>query len=316
MIERDSLSRSMAFVGPDGIGKRMMALELAQALLCATRNQCGTCLHCQKCKKNLHPDIEIIEPDGLQIKVDQVRQVAEKLHFRPFEGAVRVLIVDRADSLRDEAANAFLKSLEEPPEYVHFVLVTSDWNSLLPTIRSRCQRIAFQGLRIDDKIQILESRGIESDLATRLASISLRRLETDEEAWLLFEKHADMVLSFMERSAEEKGVPGQLANLARDKAELPGFLDVMLLVLREGARVSYKMELEPPLTGFGERIQSLCQVVDAKHWRQAWEACGSFCAKRRTNPNTALWFDFFSTNELGNLEGAKAEFKARVQRGQ
>lgn len=313
MLRGGGLARSLAFVGPDGIGKRMLALDLARVMLCETETGCGTCVACAKCTKGIHPDVEIVEPDGAQIKVDQVRQVAEKLHFRPFEGRVRVTVIDRAETLRDEAANAFLKSLEEPPEYVYFILVTSDWNSLLPTIRSRCQKLTFQALRLEDKIQILESRGLASDLAVKLAAISLRRLETEEEAWQQFEKSVETALVFLERSVAERGVPGMLSAVVRDRANLPDFLDIWLLMVRECCRVAAGIQVEPPFEAWRERIMALAAQVSLSAWQAAWQDSQAQLARRKLNPNMALWFDSFSVNQLNQFERAKSEFLQRVK---
>ncbi|MCB1043277.1 MAG: DNA polymerase III subunit delta' [Acidobacteria bacterium] len=313
MVKTGKVSRSLAFVGPDGVGKRMLAMELARAVLCETQTGCGTCLACQKCQKGLHPDVQVIAPETTQIKVDQVRQIAENLHYKPFEGRARFIVIDRAETLRDEAANAFLKSLEEPPEYVHFVLVTSDWNALLATIRSRCQRLAFQPLRHGDKVKILMERGLEEVAAHQLAGISWRRLQTDLEAWQTFEKHVQLALDYLKLCLAEGGVPGAMTATARDKASLDDFLDVFVNLLRACCHVRLGRELEPPFDAFLEPITQLAEQATQGQWREAWQEAMAFQVRRVFNPNTALWFDTFATHQLGNFDKAAQDFRARIQ---
>jgi DNA polymerase-3 subunit delta' len=146
---RGSVPPSLIFAGPAGVGKRMAAVALAQALNCptfstASRDACGTCPSCTRIARLVHADVMVVEPgDTGAIKVDQVRDVVERTAYRPFEGRRRVIIIDEADAMVSEAQNALLKTLEEPPSASMFVLVTSRADELLPTVRSRCQRLRF-----------------------------------------------------------------------------------------------------------------------------------------------------------------------------
>ena len=124
-----ALPPSLIFAGPEGVGKRLTATALAQALNCAratTRDACGTCPACTRIARGVHADILLVEPgDSGAIKVDQVREAIDSAAYRPFEGRRRVVIVDEADALMPEAQNALLKTLEEPPPASVFVLITS-----------------------------------------------------------------------------------------------------------------------------------------------------------------------------------------------
>jgi len=148
---RGTLPPSVIFAGPEGVGKRLTALALAQALNCEhpieaedSRDACGTCASCKRIARGVHADILIIEPgDSGSIKVDQVREAIDRSMYRPFEGRRRVVIVDEADALMSEAQNALLKTLEEPPSASVFVLITNRPDVLLPTVRSRCQQLRF-----------------------------------------------------------------------------------------------------------------------------------------------------------------------------
>ncbi|HEV3484707.1 MAG TPA: DNA polymerase III subunit delta', partial [Vicinamibacterales bacterium] len=146
---RGSLPPSLIFAGPEGVGKRMAALALAQVFNCSavdpqTNDSCGRCAACTRIARGVHADVLTIEPgDTGAIKVEQIREVLQRSAYRPFEGRRRAVIIDDADAALVEAQNAMLKTLEEPPAASTFVLVTSRPDVLLPTVRSRCQRLRF-----------------------------------------------------------------------------------------------------------------------------------------------------------------------------
>lgn len=144
---RGTLPPSLIFAGPEGVGKRMAATALAQAMNClapAGTDSCGTCRSCKRIARGVHADVLVIVPGETgSIKVDQVREAIDRAAYRPFEGRRRVVIIDQADEILVEAQNALLKTLEEPPPASVFVLVTSRPDVLLPTVRSRCQPLRF-----------------------------------------------------------------------------------------------------------------------------------------------------------------------------
>src|SRR5262249_51292640 len=107
---------------------------------------CGECEPCNKIERGLHPDYLVVLPDGAFIKIAQVRQVTARAAYRPHEGRVRVVVLDPADAMNLEAANALLKTLEEPPADTHFVLCSAAPERLPVTVRSRCQRGRFARL--------------------------------------------------------------------------------------------------------------------------------------------------------------------------
>lgn len=150
---RGELPPSLVFDGPRGVGKRSAAVSLAQLFNCANPvttdpehgvDACGECAACRRIGRGVHADVLVVEPgESGSIKVDQARQVVERSAYRPFEGRRRVVVLDDADAMEVAAQNALLKTLEEPPAASTFVLVTSRPDILLPTVRSRCQRLRF-----------------------------------------------------------------------------------------------------------------------------------------------------------------------------
>jgi DNA polymerase III subunit delta' len=165
------------FHGPRGVGKRRGALAFAGALLGdPTRVVRGS-----------HPDLYVLEPLGDQIRIDPIRDLRRDLHMRPFEAARRVYVVFGAHTMNEDAADALLKDLEEPPDYAVIVLVADDLGPLAPTIRSRCQHVPFRRLSQRAVKAYLSSRGVSGEQLDALARLAGGRLDRadrllDEEA--------------------------------------------------------------------------------------------------------------------------------------
>jgi len=157
---RREASHAYLFLGPRGAGKATASLAFAAALLCED-NGCGSCGVCEKISRGAHPDIEFISPTGSFITVDQVRDISRRLYLRPHEGRARVFIITDAEAFNAEGANAFLKSLEEPPAYVYFILLATREERVLPTLVSRCQPVRFGPV----PVELIEARLLDRGLA-------------------------------------------------------------------------------------------------------------------------------------------------------
>ena len=148
LILQNRLPHAILLIGKAGIGKRVFARAMAKSLLCYNRldgtEACGECSSCRKVDALSHPDLVIVSTEGNTIKIDQIRATIEKTSYRTAKDRFRVIIIEEAEKLSDEASNALLKILEEPPEGNIFVLTSSQHYQLLPTIRSRCCHIALQ----------------------------------------------------------------------------------------------------------------------------------------------------------------------------
>jgi DNA polymerase-3 subunit delta' len=194
------LPHALAFTGPSGVGKRRVAWALAQALLCerGADAPCGSCGSCLRVDSGSSESVLALEPSGGQIKLEAARQVTEFLSLRRLFAA-RLVIVDGAQSLNPQAANALLKIVEEPPPATHFVLIVPEISQLLPTLRSRSQVLRFQPLAAVElaKIAAAESAngpgGETAAWKLRSARGSCERLaafedeETDEWRRLAFD---------------------------------------------------------------------------------------------------------------------------------
>ncbi len=195
-LARGKLHHALLFAGPEGVGKELAAFALVSAIVCtsAPGEGCGTCAACHRATTlsdgspavPLHPDVVIVgrglypkevlgrsTDEKTDISVDQIRRVVlSKINLPPHEAPQRIVIVRAADEMSVGAANALLKTLEEPPPHTRFVLLTSKPGELRPTIRSRTQLVRFAPLTDELVERILVARGVEASRAARLAPLS------------------------------------------------------------------------------------------------------------------------------------------------
>jgi DNA polymerase-3 subunit delta' len=181
ILEKQSISgrlpNAYLFAGPNAIGKGLVAKFLSRDLACLVERPrpfggCGKCIGCRKVLSDNHPDRFYIEAEDLQIKIGQIRELGLSLHFHPLESQKKVVIVDEAERMNESTANSMLKILEEPPPDTHFILISASPHMLLPTIRSRCQKIYFQPLRNPEVIELLVEKGYSQKEATKIAKLS------------------------------------------------------------------------------------------------------------------------------------------------
>ncbi len=174
-IDVDKVHHAYLFNGPGGVGKKLAAVAMAMALNCKVSSKgCGECSDCRRIASANHPDVRILSPaDGKRnILIEAIRDAELWIGQRPYEGRSRVLIITPADAMNSAAANALLKTLEEPRRGNHLILVTSAISSLLPTVRSRCQIVRFRALETKTVASLLQKEGMNKEQAELLASMS------------------------------------------------------------------------------------------------------------------------------------------------
>ncbi|MBI4507996.1 MAG: DNA polymerase III subunit delta' [Deltaproteobacteria bacterium] len=233
------------FAGPSGVGKRTAAVALARALNCERAQgawiACGSCTACEKIASGNHPDLLFVRPSGAGnfIAVGDVRELIARLSFAPHEGSARVVVVEDADRLRPESANAFLKTLEEPPLRTHFVLITASPDALLVTIRSRCQRVGFLPLSASLVTEILTASGTAPETARTAAALGggsvSRAMEYCQEDALERRHKRAAVLRDAVRGKGIQGVIHAATELAAEKEEIAPTLELLALWYRDAA---------------------------------------------------------------------------------
>ena len=192
-LRSQRLAHALLFHGEEGIGKLLTARVLAQAVNCEATpppdppDACGACRSCHQIETGAHPDVTILTATSGKGETDQTREIESRFIYRPLIGLRKIVILDNADLLRREAANALLKTIEEPPPDSLIILVSPRPEALLPTIRSRCQEIRFAPLALDQvETAVRKQRKLPEQDTHFLAVISGGRLglalEADPEA--------------------------------------------------------------------------------------------------------------------------------------
>jgi len=236
-INNERLAHAYLFAGPEGVGKRLTALALVRVLFCTELRGCGECPPCRKVDHHNHPDLHILEPDGTSIKIEQVRKIQRDLNLRPHEAARKVCLIEAAESMTVGAANALLKTLEEPRGDTLLILLSSQPQRLLETIRSRCQplffaRQPFELLRNTLQAQLGVSDA-EAHVLAALADGSFKKAFGKDRS-LYLEERRNLLKTLTSLS------PGSILptlefaeQLAADKSTLPDILEIFQAFYRD-----------------------------------------------------------------------------------
>jgi len=238
-ITNGRLAHAYLFHGRDGIGKKGVAKAFAAAVLCGKGRPeaCDACLSCKKVKSGNHPDLIMVKPDGAFIKMQAVREMIGAMAFRPLEGGRRLFLIDDADRLHPAAANALLKTLEEPAAANIIILITAKPYLLPRTIISRCQQLRFRPLRRETIARFLEEQaGLEAAAARALAASAeggiARALQLQQEDYL-----ADREGILKRLAAEQADAPlprlALFRYLGKSKKEIPDKLTLLQSCFRD-----------------------------------------------------------------------------------
>lgn len=197
-IDSNKVSHSYLMIGVSGIGKKMIATEFAKGILCLSEDK--ACNHCKSCiefDSNNNPDFFCIEPEGNSIKIEQIRELQKKIQEKPIISEKKVYIIDQADLMTKEAQNCLLKTLEEPPEFVTIILVGTNENAFLTTIKSRCMILHFNPIEDLDIKKFLKSNYQMNNISQSMLEVfqgSIGKailLRTKLEQYLELEKMID-----------------------------------------------------------------------------------------------------------------------------
>jgi DNA polymerase III subunit delta' len=240
LLHLDKIPHAILLSGMRGIGKTAIAHEFATLLNCLNpegSDSCDACTSCRKMKDGHHPDLLWVRSDGAYIKLDQIRSLKQRAAFRPFEGRWRVVIVEDAQNLREEAGNALLKLLEEPPRQNLFILTALEPQMLLPTVVSRCCHIRLQPLEQSSIAHHLTTTiGLHPSHAQKIAGLAEGSLD---RAKLLAQPdrmaHVNEILGNVSRLSELSMVDffPFAAQWAKDSEDLEQDLECIKLWVRD-----------------------------------------------------------------------------------
>lgn len=237
-LASERVAHGYCFLGPSGVGRKLTALAFAQALNCLAEEgrPCGACLACRKIATGNHPDVRVIVPDGLTLKIEQARELEREVSYRPLEGRFKVYVLDDAERMTLPTANALLKTLEEPPPQVVLILICRNPRLLPLTVLSRCQIVRFRPLAEEEFVVALGQRGVAIGEARLLARICQGRLglAMEGEGGQVIEQR-NQALDLL-RGVREKGVEALFVGvepMGRDRPRAELILEAWRLWYRD-----------------------------------------------------------------------------------
>jgi len=287
LTRKGRLPHALLLRGPQGIGKLALAESLTRALLCekptASGAACGQCTACGWMGQGGHPDFRRLEPESLagqgeaeqgtekrekastEIKVEQIRAVADFVYVTSHRGGAKVVLIHPAEALNANAANALLKSLEEPPPRTFFLLVSHRWHQLLPTIRSRCQHVALALPSPVEARDWLGQQGLrDPELALAQAGgAPLLAMQFDEEYW---QQREQFLKNLVGRSFDALGVAEGLRE--HDPQQVVGWLQKWaydLVYHKTTGAVRYNPDLAGALAAIAGRFDLVAAVRFQRH---------------------------------------------------
>ncbi len=279
-LGQDLLPHAFLFTGMEGVGKKLTALTLAKVVNCengAEEDCCDHCVSCRKAASGNHPDISIIESEGPFIKIEQIRALKHRLRFRPLEGRYRVTVINEAQNLKAEAANALLKVLEEPPADNLIILTANETTALLPTIVSRCLHLPFQPLAtVEISYYLCQTYGVSPERAAVVAGLAggslsqavalLDEKQLERRSWLLetvAEIHKSRITDIL---AAAKRWKGENLDLYRDLEWLKTWIRDLLVQQLEAADNAGLLNSD-----FAEKVVAMAPHIRSEHLLQMFD---------------------------------------------
>ncbi len=280
-ISDDRPAQAYLISGPPHIGKTTLARALALTLNCQSDLPARPCLRCRPCQlitTGKHPDVQLIAPDGLHLKIDQVRALQHDLALRPVEGRYRVAIFDQFETATPEAQNALLKTLEEPPDYAVLILLAADPELLLPTIVSRCQQIVLRPLTTTQVYEALRKTWkVEAKQANVLAHLSGGRLGWAVAAAgdpTIMDDRAQYLDDLVMLLTADRVARFNYADMVAKKGEVREVLDLWRTWWRDVLLAVSGSMADPVNIDRVEEIRALAQRLNVDQAASAAEACG------------------------------------------
>jgi len=313
-VAQNRLPPSLLLAGPAGIGKRRVAMAVAEVVNCLQpretpgleRDACGECASCRRIARRVHPDVILIEPgDTGTIKIEQVRDVIDRAGYRPFEGRRRVVVIDEADAMVVPAQSALLKTLEEPPSASVFILVSSMPDALLPTVLSRCPKLRFGPLSAAEVADVLVRDHEYSESDAHAAAVdadgSIGRALAAEAADLAEARQAaQRILEQAARTSDPsrlvdsvKEIVGKKGSSASERDQLAACLRVTASLLRDLGLLAVRADTAVLANGdLQAQLNTLSRSYDGDRATRAYAAVDQALAALERNASPKIVVDW------------------------
>lgn len=297
MIKNSLLKNRMAHAylleGMRGTGKRDTGLLIAKALLCLSPSNgckpCESCINCRRINSGNHPDVHIIEPEGLSIKKQQIKELQEEFSKKGVESSRKVYIIVHADKMSISASNSLLKFLEEPNSQTVALLITEQNQQILPTILSRCQILSFQPLHPQAMLHQLEDKGINSQNARILVNLTNNLNEAivlnDDDWFAQAQKIVLKLYKALKKNPLEAMVTlqGDWFQHFKEKEQIDRGLDLLLLIFKDLLYIQLGKQDKIVYLGYKEEFEQFALKASTRHLADQMAAI--LDAKRRLTAN-------------------------------
>lgn len=240
-IKLNKFSHSYIFWGIEGIGKKLFAKEFAKNILCLEQEENCECKSCIEFDSNNNPDFQLIEPNEGKVKIEQIREMQRKVAEKPIISNKKVYIIDNADTMTTEAQNCLLKTLEEPPEYITIILICSNEDSLLSTIKSRCTRMHFESINSEEVKQYIKQNYTDQEISENIINLSqgsIGKVIKLNENKSIYENIEKILLSMQNKDIIE--IIQMSEEIYKTKEEISSILDYMNVILLKLSKQNIK----------------------------------------------------------------------------
>ena len=231
-IKSNKTSHSYIFWGTEGIGKKLIAKEFAKRILCLEQQENCKCKSCIEFDTDNNPDFQLIEPNEGKVKIEQIREMQRKVAEKPIISNKKVYIIENSDTMTTEAQNCLLKTLEEPPEYITIILICTNEDNLLSTIKSRCTRMYFEPIDSEEIKKFIGKNYPELQISENIIDLSQgsigKTLKLNENK-NIYENIEKIFLSMQNKDLIE--IVQMSEEIYKTKEEINSILDYMNVVL-------------------------------------------------------------------------------------
>ena len=240
-INSKKTSHSYIFWGIEGIGKKIIAKEFAKKILCLEQQEKCNCKSCIEIDSNNNPDFQLIEPNEGKVKIEQIREMQRKVAEKPIISNKKVYIIENSDTMTTEAQNCLLKTLEEPPEYITIILICTNEDNLLSTIKSRCTRMHFDPIDTEKIKKYITQNYPDQEISENIINLSQgsigKAIKLNENK-NIYENIEKILLSMQDKDLIE--IIQMSEEIYKTKEEISSILDYLNVILLKLSKKNIK----------------------------------------------------------------------------